>query len=73
MMCWWRVWMLRRRRDQLEANVLWYRDTIYTYQGALVRTESQLRAAQADLWLAESPVNLLDPSRTASGANSSRG
>jgi len=67
MIRWLMIWHLRRRRDKLAADVEWIRDTIWSAQAQLERVERALRAAQADLWIAESPRSLLDPSRTASG------
>ena len=67
MMRWFVLWRARRQRDKLSADVDWIRDGIWSAQLELDRKESALRAAQAEVWILESPVNLLDPSRTASG------
>jgi len=67
MIRWFMLWRARRQRDKLSAEVDWIRDGIWSAQLELDRKESALRAAQAEVWILESPVNLLDPSRTASG------
>ena len=72
MIRWLILWRLRRRRDKLQADVDWIRDTVYSAQAQLERAESAFNAAQADVWIAESPRSLLDPIRTASGAVNSR-
>ena len=67
MMRWFVLWRARRQRDKLSADVDWIRDGIWSAQLEFDRKESALRAAQAEVWILESPRNLLDPSRTASG------
>ena len=67
MIRWFMLWRARRARDKLSANVDWIRDGIWSAQLELERRESALRAAQAEVWILESPRNLLDPSRTAYG------
>ena len=67
MIRWFMLWRARRARDKLSADVDWIRDGIWSAQLELDRKDSALRAAQAEVWILESPRNLLDPSRTASG------
>ena len=67
MIRWFMLWRARRQRDKLSADVDWIRDGIWSAQLELNRKESALMAAQAEVWILESTVNLLDPSRTASG------
>ena len=66
-MRWFRVWLLRRRRDRLSAHVDWVRDMVWSGQIALEKAEQELRAAQAELWCVESPRASLGPRRPEDG------
>lgn len=72
MIRWLLVWRLRRALRRLQAEIQWLRDEIWTTQDRLTKVEAAARMVQADLWIAESPRSLLDPSRTASGAGNDR-
>lgn len=60
MIRWLKAFALRRRRDRLSNHVDWLRDMVWSGQIALEKAEAQLRAAQAELWIAESPRHLLN-------------
>ena len=58
-MCWLVVWRLRRARVKLQSEIDWIRETIWTDQIRLTALEAKARQVQAELWIAESPENLL--------------
>ena len=67
MIRWLLVWRLRRIQARLQSEIQWLRDELWSTRARLEKVEELERKVQANIWIAESPRYLLDPSRTASG------